>query len=176
MFLFLAWGKKFKSVLVTIGILLCLVNRLVWATVKMSHLSHNVAEKNFWRISPCDISGEFWKILIVIIGKLLFTGKLTKLLMKSISVSVSEIISWRFLLVPRNEYSWRLSSWKADWLKIHSGEMLTFFSHLSTLMNIIISYFPLNFGERRFWKLLFSFKMFPLPVVANCDKTSFLFW
>lgn len=126
------WGKV-KMCACNRCILVCLVNRTVWTTVGMVHFSHNIALTNFWRISPCEIPGEFWKNLTVIIAELLFMGKLIESLMKSISVSVSEITSWKFFLfVTTNEYEiflYIFFLYISSRLKIYSREMLTFFFH-----------------------------------------------
>lgn len=153
------WGKV-KMCACNRCILVCLVNRTVWTTVEMVHFTHNIAITNFWRISRCEIPGEFWKNLTVITAKLLFIGKLIESLMKSISVCVSEITSWRFFYLSQQMNIYEIFLYIfflyiSSRLKIYSGEMLTFFlsSSLFTLINIFTGYFPLNFGEKGFWKL-----------------------
>lgn len=153
------WGKV-KMCACNHCILVCLVNRTVWTTVEMVHFTHNIAITNFWRISRCEIPGEFWKNLTVITAKLLFIGKLIESLMKSISVCVSEITSWRFFYLSQQMNIYEIFLYIfflyiSSRLKIYSGEMLTFFlsSSLFTLINIFTGYFPLNFGEKGFWKL-----------------------
>lgn len=127
------WGKV-KMCACNRCILVCLVNRTVWTTGEMVHFSHNIAITNFWRISPCEVPGEFWKNLTVIIAKLLFMGKLIESLMKSVTVFVSEITSWRFFYLSQQMNIYEIFLYIfflyiSSRLKIYSGEMLTFFFH-----------------------------------------------
>lgn len=54
-FYFQPVGKSLHDQLVTIGILVCALNRIVWTTEEILHFNHNVAITNSWRIWPCEI-------------------------------------------------------------------------------------------------------------------------